>query len=192
MDVNTASERHHLNSSAEYYLEEVIALSTECFSFLKSPNPAWHETLLGKVESYNKRVNASRDSWVTTFASPNSNAVFVIETFGTKHSTRWLANSMASYYVFILMNQRLRVALGCNGAFGVERETQGIARSVRALYQKHKDLPEPFLLPYFVKAVVDSKEEWAKLSARGGRVVVPKHVFVRWLRLTGVHVQDEM
>lgn len=162
---------------------------------MKSPNKVWHETLLQKVESYNKRVNASRESWVTKFAGPDSNAFSVIETFGTKHSTRWLANSMASYFVFVLLNHRLRVALGCDGVVGVERETQNMARSVLALYQKHKDLPEPFLLPFLTKSVVDTKEDWARFSVKadaGGRMAVSPHIFARWLKLTGVHIQDEM
>lgn len=195
MDVNTASERHQFTSSAEYYLEEVITLSAECSSFMKSPNKVWHETLLQKVESYNKRLNAWRDTWVTKFAGPDSNALSVIETFGKKHSTAWLANSMASYYVFIFLNQRIRVALGCDGVVDVEKKTQNMAKSVRALYQKHKDLPEPFLLPFLAKALVDTKGEWARFSVQAGgseRMAVPAHTFARWLKFTGVYIQDGM
>lgn len=154
--------------------------------------------LLEQLERFNQRLGLWRDSLVSQLGGSTGHVEYsaLIKKLVLQDEKMRIASSLVLYHLFALLNHRLRIALGCDDAPGVEGEVQLIAHSVRALFQTQDKLRMPFLLPFAMNAALDTSDEWRGFSIRAGadggnRVLVPVDIFARWLRATGVNFQYE-
>lgn len=155
--------------------------------------------LLEQLEAFNNRLGSWRDDLVSQLGESTGNVEYtaLIKKLVLQDGKMKAATSLVLYHLFVLLNHRLRIALGCDDAPGVEAEVQLIAQSVRVLFQTRDKLRMPFLLPFAMNAALDTSEEWRDFSMRAGagngpRVLVPLDIFARWLRATGVNFETEM
>lgn len=196
--LNADSHRH---KKADFFLVEIATLVAECSSLIKSQphvDPKLRDALLQRLEENQRSLREWHHSWLSELVDPTDpiDYISLLREHGPKHDKKWLAYTIAAYWVPAILNHRLRVALGCDDAAIIEKQAQSTAKSVRPLYEAHRDLPEPYLLPAVAKSTLDTGKEWIEFSVESDAqldqpLIIPVRTFARWLLPTGVQFQVE-